>query len=253
MEENRRFRKVNAGKRADCCMLNNLVLCVVTLILAFCSIVYELLLGQALSAFLGNTVLRYSVTVGLYLLSMGVGSYFAEGRFIRYSALTLLWIEVVLALFGGSSIVALHLVHSAQLGDFTVFLFGHALIVLIGVLTGFEIPLLMDLWRRSNSSEGITVLGVNYVGAFAGTVAFALLFYPATGLVGTAFLIALLNAIAGSLLGIFGKGFRKAKRRRFLTAAAAQPLVAALFAGGLLFLENIEAYLDFLYISAGAV
>lgn len=50
-----------------------------TLVLAFCSIVYELLLGQSLSAFMGNTVLRYSVTIGLYLFSMGMGALFAEG------------------------------------------------------------------------------------------------------------------------------------------------------------------------------
>ena len=54
-----------------------------TFVLAFCSIVYELLLGQSLSAFLGNTVLRYSVTIGLYMLSMGIGSLLAEGKIGR--------------------------------------------------------------------------------------------------------------------------------------------------------------------------
>ncbi len=232
-------------------MFKNLVLCSITLILAFCSIVYELLLGQALSAFLGNTVLRYSVTVGLYLLSMGIGSYFAEGRFIRYSALTLLWIELFLALVGGSSIVALHLVHAAELGDLSIFLFGHMLIILIGVLTGFEIPLLMDLWRRKNQREGFTILGVNYFGAFLGTIAFALVFYPTTGLVGTAFLIALLNAVAGMFLVLFGRDFRKAKRKRFAFAAIFQPLVAVIFTACIMYSRPIEAYLQQLYVSVG--
>ena len=234
-------------------MFKNLVLCTITLVLALCSIVYELLLGQALSAFLGNTVLRYSVTVGLYLLSMGIGSYFAEGRFVRYSALTLLWVEFFLALVGGCSIVSLHLVHAAQLGDYSVFFFGHALIVLIGVLTGFEIPLLMDLWRRTNHREGFTVLGVNYLGAFLGTIAFAFVFYPTTGLVGTAFVIALLNAVAGMFLVLFGKDFRKAKRKRFAFAALFQPAVAVIFTVSILYLDWIESYLDFLYISAGSL
>lgn len=232
-------------------MFKNLVLCSITLILAFCSIVYELLLGQALSAFLGNTVLRYSVTVGLYLLSMGIGSYFAEGRFIRYSALTLLWIELFLALVGGSSIVALHLVHAAELGDLSIVLFGHMLIILIGVLTGFEIPLLMDLWRRKNQREGFTILGVNYFGAFLGTIAFALVFYPTTGLVGTAFLIALLNAVAGMFLVLFGRDFRKAKRKRFAFAAIFQPLVAVIFTACIMYSRPIEAYLQQLYVSVG--
>jgi spermidine synthase len=61
-----------------------------TFVLAFCSIVYELLLGQALSAFLGNTVLRYSVTIGLYMMSLGIGSMIAEGRFVARPAVALL-------------------------------------------------------------------------------------------------------------------------------------------------------------------
>ena len=47
-----------------------MIIYAITFILAFCSIVYELLLGQTLSAFLGNTVLRYSVTIGLYMMSL---------------------------------------------------------------------------------------------------------------------------------------------------------------------------------------
>ncbi len=72
-----------------------------TFILAFCSIVYELLLGQSLSAFLGNTVLRYSVTIGLYMLSMGIGSLLAEGRFVKHPVITLLRVEIALTVTGG--------------------------------------------------------------------------------------------------------------------------------------------------------
>ena len=65
----------------------------ITFILAFCSIVYELLLGQTLSAFLGNTVLRYSVTIGLYMMSLGIGSMIAEGRFVERPVTSLLRVE----------------------------------------------------------------------------------------------------------------------------------------------------------------
>ena len=61
-----------------------------TFLLAFCSIVYELLLGQALAAFLGNTVLRYSVTIGLFLLAKGIGAWLAEGRVARHPITSLL-------------------------------------------------------------------------------------------------------------------------------------------------------------------
>ena len=53
-----------------------------TFILAFCSIVYELLLAQSLTAFLENTVLRYSITIGLYMFSMGYGALIAEKKLV---------------------------------------------------------------------------------------------------------------------------------------------------------------------------
>ena len=77
----------------------------ITFILAFCSIAYELLLGQSLSAFLGNTVLRYSVTIGLYMLSMGIGSLMAEGRFVKSPVTALLKIELLLTVTGGFSVI----------------------------------------------------------------------------------------------------------------------------------------------------
>ena len=73
----------------------------VTFVLAFCSIVYELLLGQTLSAFLGNTVLRYSVTIGLYMMSLGIGSMIAEGRLVKRPVTGLLRIEILLTVVGG--------------------------------------------------------------------------------------------------------------------------------------------------------
>ena len=45
-----------------------------TLILAACSLLYELLIAQALATFAANTVTWYSVTVGLYLAGMGLGA-----------------------------------------------------------------------------------------------------------------------------------------------------------------------------------
>ena len=45
-----------------------------TFIVSFCSIVYELLLAQTLSTVLGNTVVRYSLTIGFYLAAKGIGA-----------------------------------------------------------------------------------------------------------------------------------------------------------------------------------
>lgn len=168
-----------------------------TLILAFCSIVYELLLGQILSAFLGNTVLRYSVTIGLYMSSMGVGALLAEGRFRENPLKSLILIELALTAAGGFSIVLLFALSYLSPPALLFSSVAHGLIILIGILTGFEIPLLIYLRNREQPDSEGTVLGVDYLGAFTGTIAFASWMYPSYGIVPTAFLIGSLNGVVG--------------------------------------------------------
>ena len=171
-----------------------------TFVLAFCSIVYELLLGQALSAFLGNTVLRYSVTIGLYMLSMGIGALSAEGRFVKHPVTTLLKVETLLTVVGGTSVLILYFLDAAPFPGVVFSALAHGVIVLIGILTGFEIPLLIELRNTETENADSAVIGVDYLGAFAGTVLFAFLFYPRVGLIPTAFIVASLNATVGVLL-----------------------------------------------------
>ena len=146
----------------------------ITIILAFCSIVYELLLGQTLSAFLGNTVLRFSVTVGLYMMSLGIGSMIAEGRFVRRPVITLLSIELLLTLVGGSAVVLLFLANAMGASPLAMSVFAHSLIIVIGILSGFEIPLLIALKNLEAPDRDNAIIGVNYIGAFLGTLFFCL-------------------------------------------------------------------------------
>ena len=73
--------------------------------LSFCSISYELLFAQGLAAFLENAVLRYSVTIGLYMFSLGFGSLFVGARLQKKVCTTLIAVEVLLCLIGGFSLV----------------------------------------------------------------------------------------------------------------------------------------------------
>jgi len=169
----------------------------ITCILAFCSIVYELVLAQTLSAFLENTVLRYSMTIGLYMFSMGFGAIMAEGKILKNACLALLWVEILLTVIGGFSVVSLYLVDMLGASRFIFSLVAHSLIIVIGILTGFEIPLLIEINGRESPNK---VIGVDYAGAFLGTVIFAFFFYPRFGLVPTTFFIGFLNAAAGLML-----------------------------------------------------
>jgi len=188
---------------------------VITFVLAFCSIVYELLLGQTLSAFLGNTVLRYSVTIGLYMMSLGIGSMIAEGRFVKRPVTSLLRVELLLTLVGGSSVVFLFYVNALGVPPLVLSIVAHTLIIVIGILSGFEIPLMISLKNFEAENRDNAIIGVNYLGAFLGTMVFAFVLYPFVGLVPTAFMVAFLNAIVGVSLLTRAKYIDAAEQRQY--------------------------------------
>ncbi|MEM9399291.1 MAG: hypothetical protein AAF984_03715 [Verrucomicrobiota bacterium] len=168
-----------------------------TTVLAFCSIVYELLLGQMLSAYLGNTILRYAITIGLYLFSMGLGAFLFEKVPHHRPVLMLMAVELCLTCIGATSIAWVQLTDTVTFSSTAVSFISHTLILLIGLLTGLELPLLFKIAERKRRLNENLLLGVNYLGAFTGTLLFAFVFYPQLGLLATALCVALLNGLCG--------------------------------------------------------
>lgn len=190
------------------------LLYIFTFIVAFCSIAYELALGQALSLFLGNTILRFSVTIGIYMFAMGVGAMIAEGKMMKDKLRMFMLVEMWLVILGGFSTILLFLTQSI-LGSGGLFLaFALALIFAIGVFTGFEIPLLMELLAEENKEKNSDskVLGVDYLGAFAGSIVFAIFFYPKLGLLQTTFSIAFLNCVVSILFYLKWRNKKQEKK-----------------------------------------
>lgn len=177
-----------------------------TLVLSCCSIVYELVLAQAMGALLGDTFLRYNVTIGLYLAALGLGSMLCAKTGSSTSTSRLLTVEWALAMIGAAGPLLMFLWDAAVTKGFValgvplrgllhrglVMCFDHALVVAIGVLSGFELPLLM---RLAGEDEEGRILAIDYAGTLLGSAAFPLLLLPALGLVGTAAVTGLLNAL----------------------------------------------------------
>jgi spermidine synthase len=124
----------------------------------------------------------------------------AEGRFVARPAVALLRVETLLTLFGGGSVVLLFFIDSTGATGITLSITAHLLIIIIGVLSGFEIPLLIALKNLDAEYRDNAIIGINYLGAFLGTMTFAFVLYPYVGLIPTAFIVALLNAAVGMLL-----------------------------------------------------
>jgi spermidine synthase len=203
---------------------------VFTFILAACSIIYELLLGQSL------------VTIGLYMLAMGIGALIAEGRLVRRPVIALLRVETLLTVVGGGSVSFMFLVNALGVGPLFLMIFAHALIVIIGILSGFEIPLLMRLKALEAAGKDNLVLGIDYIGAFFGTLVFAFFFYPMVGLVPTAFAIALLNAVVGIGLLTQVDKIEKPEYREYGGWLGVQAVLLVALALNLYFAERINEY-----------
>ncbi|KZN32514.1 polyamine aminopropyltransferase [Pseudoalteromonas luteoviolacea] len=172
-------------------------------IAGLCSIVYELLIATTGSYFLGDSITQFSLTIGVYMAFMGVGSYLS--RFVKDTRLLPQFIgfELVLALFGGLSVPLLYLAYAL---DISVQATSVTLTAIIGTLIGLEIPLLSRLMEKHYSLKAnlSNVLSLDYFGALLATLLFPFVFLPWLGIFKTSLMFGLINlSIAMSLLWYF--------------------------------------------------
>jgi spermidine synthase len=203
-----------------------LILLVSVMIVALCGIVYELMIAAVSSYLIGNSVFQFSITIGLFMFAMGLGSWLTrwidERLVSRFVA-----IEIAVALAGGISSSLLFLVFPFP-GLYRPVMFS--LIIVIGTLVGLEIPILARILSRSATwKQSIAnVLSLDYLGALAGSVAFPLLLLPGLGLFRSSFVIGLLN-IGVAFLAIHAFGKSLPGHRRLLISASL--VLVALLAG----------------------
>jgi spermidine synthase len=168
-----------------------ILLFISVLLIAACGLIYELVAGTLASYLLGDSVLQFSTVIGTYLFAMGIGSalsrYLNRGLVYRF-----IWIELLLGVIGGFSSALLMLAFAFTQG-FSIILY--ALVIVMGVLVGLEIPLLMRIVReRYNFRDVIAhVLTFDYLGALAASLIFPILLVPRLGLVRSAMLFGLIN------------------------------------------------------------
>src|SRR3989338_8540170 len=86
---------------------NFIFVSLLTIVVSFCSIVYELVYSQALTVLYGETVARYSITIGLYLLSLGAGAFFYNLISPKNNPLFFWWNEIALPIVGPLVVVFL--------------------------------------------------------------------------------------------------------------------------------------------------
>jgi spermidine synthase len=177
-----------------------ILLFITVLLIAACGLIYELIAGTLASYLLGDSVLQFSTIIGCYLFAMGIGS--ALSRYIdRGLAYRFLWIELLLGLIGGLSSSLLFLAFAYTQG---FQLLMYAIVVVIGMLVGLEIPLLMRIIRDRYQFRDVVahVLTFDYLGALGASLLFPILLVPYLGLVRSAMAFGIVN-VAVALWGTF--------------------------------------------------
>ena len=208
-------------------------------VVSACGLVYELAAGALASYLLGDSVLQFSTVIGAYLFAMGVGSYLS--RFLeRQLSAHFLRIELLVALAGGALPVALFVAHAALPGSFRFVLY--ALVTLVGILVGLEIPLVMRMLKKNVALKDLVsqVLTFDYLGALAVSIAFPLFLVPQLGLARTGLLFGLMNAgVALWALWLF-----RHELRHFNSHALACAATLALLTGGMAWADHITTWAE---------
>lgn len=168
-----------------------------TFVIAVCGLVYELLESTLSSYLLGDSVYYFSLVIGLFMSSMGIGAWLS--RFIHTQLLRrFILLQLLIALLGGFSATILYFAF-AVIENYAPFLY--LVTLLLGTMLGIEIPLIIRILQdRFTLKVNVSnVFTLDYIGALAAALLFPLLFLPKLGLLQTAFFFGLMNAAVALL------------------------------------------------------
>ncbi len=218
--------------------MHNRLLIVSVFIVASCGLAYELIAGALASYLLGDSVLQFSSIIGCYLFAMGVGSHLSRYVDDDDTLARFIDVELLVGLIGGISALTLFVIFGWLSTPFRTVLY--ALVFVIGVLVGMEIPLVMRILnsRQEAFREMVSrVLTFDYLGALAVSLLFPLVLAPRLGLARTGLLFGILN-VGVALVAI--RAFRAdLKRPGWLEARA---LGVLLLATGFGYAERVTSW-----------
>lgn len=206
------------------------LLMLTTLIISGCSLCYELIISAISSYLVGDTVLQYSITIGLYMSAMGLGSFLS--KYMKQNLFDwFVMVEIGVGLVGGISAVLLFL---ANLYIEQYQLVMYLVIIIIGTLVGVEIPLLTRIIEEDEENLRVTLSSIfsfDYIGGLIGSIAFPLLLLPQLGYFATAFLTGSLNLVAAMLIVFkYSERVRKAAALKVTAVLLFLGMVTGIFA-----------------------
>lgn len=205
-------------------------------VIATCGLIYELVAGTLASYLLGDSVTQFSTIIGVYLFSMGIGSFISkyfENNLLRW----FIQIELLVGVVGGFSSALLFVVFPLA-SSFRIVLY--AVVCVTGILVGLEIPLLMRILKDKVEFKELVsrVFTFDYIGALLASLIFPLLLVPHLGIIRTSLFFGIMNIGVGWYLAHYFT--KEIKHAVALKAAAIVLLLTELVA--FVFSEKIMTY-----------
>lgn len=168
-------------------------------LLSFCSLGYQQVLALTVSDAIGDFVLSQAISLGSFLLGMGIGAARCPRRDPWFHLLTVEW-KLALSGFVSVGYVLLCEIVCRLLGwqdSVSLLAFVLPYILWLGYLTGFELPLLLQI---PSSLKPGHILAAGYSGAFIATVSVPLVFLPNLDVTGTSLALGLVNFLVAAFL-----------------------------------------------------
>lgn len=205
---------------------------ILTFTLAFASLSYEFCLSHAFTILFGQLVEQYIITTGLFIFFLGFGALLYEFKVKQNQKIRLFHIEFLLSFFGAMS-VFLPFVFIDIFPFILAKWLSYSLVILIAILSGIELPMLIN-----QSDNKLDTLGSDYLGMCFAGVCFPLFFLPSLGLLNTSLIIALINLLIAFYL-VFKE--HELKYRKYVYVAVV-PICFAVFA------PNIQLYIEGVFL-----
>ncbi len=178
----------------------NPALIVSVFVVASCGLAYELIMAALASYLLGDSILQFSSIIGVYMFAMGIGAHLTRYISDRDALSRFIDIEILVGIVGGISALLLFVLFGFSAAPFRSVLYG--LVLIIGIITGMELPLVMRVLnlREVEFKEVVSrVLTFDYLGALAVSLLFPLILAPKLGMARSALLFGILNTAVALL------------------------------------------------------
>lgn len=193
-----------------------------------CGIIYELIAGTVASYLLGDTVSQFSLVIGVYLFSMGIGSFFSK-YIQRNYVFWFIQVEILIGIVGGCTPLVLFVFFEYAYYFSPLFYF---LLFATGFLVGLEIPLLMRLLKETSDFNVLVadVFTFDYIGALAASIIFPSILIPYLGILKVSALFGLVNLLVALLLIKYYSNDFPFLRKMYIQTGFAILLVGSIFA-----------------------